>query len=310
MSVVATALRELMALGVTGEALAAAVERIEEAATIERIHSVREAVESAAARADSELADRKARGQERTRKWRERLEATGLSGEQWRVLSAEVIARDGARCQYCGTSKGRMACDHVTPLLQGGSSSRDNLVCACHTCNAGKSGRTLVEWKGAEWAARWHHERHVTSRDALTCEGAQVVTLSSSSLRSEEGEEPPPTPKGVGAPKGAETARGSRLPEDWHPVPDYNPGAYGLTFEQHEAELAKFRDYWRSVPGAKGRKTDWPATWRNWMRRASENSPRKAHDQPSHDPKYERRQANLARAFASPGRAAGQRWEP
>ncbi len=28
----------------------------------------------------------------------------------------------------------------------------------------------------------------------------------------------------------------------------------------------RFRDYWRSVPGAKGRKLDWAATWRNWVR--------------------------------------------
>jgi len=33
--------------------------------------------------------------------------------------------------------------------------------------------------------------------------------------------------------------------------------------EDHEA----FCDYWRSVPGAKGRKLDWVATWRNWMRK-------------------------------------------
>lgn len=34
----------------------------------------------------------------------------------------------------------------------------------------------------------------------------------------------------------------------------------------HEA----FCDYWRSIPGAKGRKLDWTATWRNWMRREHE----------------------------------------
>jgi hypothetical protein len=31
-----------------------------------------------------------------------------------------------------------------------------------------------------------------------------------------------------------------------------------------------FVDYWRSVPGAKGRKVDWAATWRNWCRREGE----------------------------------------
>jgi hypothetical protein len=28
----------------------------------------------------------------------------------------------------------------------------------------------------------------------------------------------------------------------------------------------RFRDYWIAQPGAKGRKADWPATWRNWVR--------------------------------------------
>lgn len=29
-----------------------------------------------------------------------------------------------------------------------------------------------------------------------------------------------------------------------------------------------FADYWRSQPGQKGVKTDWQATWRNWVRRS------------------------------------------
>ena len=31
-----------------------------------------------------------------------------------------------------------------------------------------------------------------------------------------------------------------------------------------------FRDYWVAQPGAKGRKSDWLATWRNWCRRETE----------------------------------------
>ncbi len=33
----------------------------------------------------------------------------------------------------------------------------------------------------------------------------------------------------------------------------------------------KFRDYWIGVPGARGRKLDWMATWRNFVR--SERAP-------------------------------------
>jgi hypothetical protein len=38
-----------------------------------------------------------------------------------------------------------------------------------------------------------------------------------------------------------------------------------------EDEADRFRDYWIAQPGAKGIKLDWPATWRNWIRRAAPN---------------------------------------
>lgn len=51
------------------------------------------------------------------------------------------------------------------------------------------------------------------------------------------------------------------LPDDWRDFcqqerTDLNPAS---VFDQ-------FRDYWVSVPGARGRKSDWLATWRNWVR--------------------------------------------
>lgn len=62
---------------------------------------------------------------------------------------------------------------------------------------------------------------------------------------------------------------GSRLPADW------GPSADDIAFAERErpdvdwwAEAEKFRDYWHGIPGAKGRKSDWPGTWRNWIRRA------------------------------------------
>lgn len=36
-------------------------------------------------------------------------------------------------------------------------------------------------------------------------------------------------------------------------------------------ETAKFVDYWRGRSGKDATKTDWPATWRNWMRKAHED---------------------------------------
>jgi len=59
------------------------------------------------------------------------------------VLSRKnIFARDGNRCQYCGTASGSMTIDHVTPRRVGGRDTWENLVCACSRCNNKKGDRT------------------------------------------------------------------------------------------------------------------------------------------------------------------------
>jgi hypothetical protein len=41
------------------------------------------------------------------------------------------------------------------------------------------------------------------------------------------------------------------------------------------AEHAKFCDYWHGKAGQGATKMDWIATWRNWMRRAAEQTPQR-----------------------------------
>ena len=49
-----------------------------------------------------------------------------------------------------------------------------------------------------------------------------------------------------------------------------------------ESEHRKFIDYWIAQPGQKGVKTDWAATWRNWIRRSSgTSSPRQVQGKPT-----------------------------
>ena len=88
-----------------------------------------------------------------------------------------------------------------------------------------------------------------------------------------------------GASAHAKQVNGSRIPDDW--TPDHDGWSFAAEHLGSEGavadELDKFRDYWRAVPGAKGRKLDWPATWRNWCRRSLDNKPRKANDRPSPD---------------------------
>ena len=68
-------------------------------------------------------------------------------------------------------------------------------------------------------------------------------------------------------------ARGTRLPDGW--VPDDALIAWTKVNAPAAAnllEVERFRDYWTAQPGAKGRKTDWAATWRNWARRCQEQA--------------------------------------
>lgn len=79
-----------------------------------------------------------------------------------------------------------------------------------------------------------------------------------------------------GGDKRPDDSRGTRLPEDFR-VDD----AMKAWFAEHcegvdgPGETAKFRDYWRAQPGQRGRRADWPATWRNWMRKAAEERGRR-----------------------------------
>ncbi len=61
------------------------------------------------------------------------------------------------------------------------------------------------------------------------------------------------------------TDRGTRLAADWRPSADDRAfaGRCGL---EPDSLAAEFRDYWHGVPGARGRKLDWAATFRNRCR--------------------------------------------
>lgn len=69
-----------------------------------------------------------------------------------------------------------------------------------------------------------------------------------------------------------DTARGTRLPQGWAP----DEGLSAWTRENcpavRRSEIDRFRDYWIAQPGAKGRKTDWDATWRNWCRKVQDDA--------------------------------------
>ncbi len=65
----------------------------------------------------------------------------------------------------------------------------------------------------------------------------------------------------------APRSQGSRLPPGWFPS---EPLKAWAVKERADLDvmtvIAKFRDYWLAVPGGKGLKLDWDATFRNWVR--------------------------------------------
>lgn len=85
---------------------------------------------------------------------------------------------------------------------------------------------------------------------------------------------PPSPPTGALPPQGAEprSGRGQRIPGDFEPDLDWAV-ENGMRPEMALVEAAKFRDHWRSASGQTARKCDWPATWKNWVRRALERTP-------------------------------------
>ena len=68
-------------------------------------------------------------------------------------------------------------------------------------------------------------------------------------------------------------ARGTRLSENWTPKDELkNWAANEHPHVDFAATLAEFRDFWIAVPGVRGRKLDWEATFRNRIRQVDSRS--------------------------------------
>lgn len=93
----------------------------------------------------------------------------------------------------------------------------------------------------------------------------------SENLAETETETHNPTGKPVGEPR----KRATRIPADWIPS-EITIAAMKAECPNVDAkaEHRKFIDYWTAKSGKDAAKLDWDATWRNWIRRASENAPR------------------------------------
>jgi 5-methylcytosine-specific restriction endonuclease McrA len=63
----------------------------------------------------------------------------------WRRLSREVVARDGA-CVECGSPGPHLQAHHVDPRREGGIDATSNLVTLCASCHARLRPATRRYW--------------------------------------------------------------------------------------------------------------------------------------------------------------------
>ena len=71
----------------------------------------------------------------------------GLSNQRWREIRLRVFERDEWQCRYCGETED-LTCDHIVPLVRGGTNDDENLAAACRRCNSSKGDKTPAEWLG------------------------------------------------------------------------------------------------------------------------------------------------------------------
>jgi hypothetical protein len=121
-----------------------------------------------------------------------------------------------------------------------------------------------------------YRERQKNVTSDVTCDVTDVTpeadasrACSNTNLPSEDiSYIPPLPPKGGDGRKASLRNRGYRLPPDWQPDAELIEFArlLGFSTDQEREARAEFLDYWRGVPGSRGCKTDWPATYRNRLR--------------------------------------------
>lgn len=128
----------------------------------------------------------------------------------------------------------------------------------------------------AERQARWRNARNAGVTRPVTRDSDGDVTLRNGPTTTTTSTTTSTTTNEITAPRDAAptTKRGSRLPDGWAPSAETQEWskAQGVT-DPTGTILDDFRDYWQALPGAKGVKLDWDATFRNRVRQVAQHRP-------------------------------------
>lgn len=119
----------------------------------------------------------------------------------------------------------------------------------------------------AERQRRFRERNNATGNDESNVTDNVTVTHREEKRREEKKKEQKQKPEPL--PPSAATKMATSLPKDWKPSPEQIAQARESRPDVDVAlEAQKFVDYWIAKGGKEGRKLDWDATWRNWIRNA------------------------------------------
>ena len=132
-----------------------------------------------------------------------------------------------------------------------------------------KRGLTISDIRRS--AALASHESRQSEQTAASGEQLRTLTVQTAA----NGETPAPAPAPAQKRSRPNGAGGTRIPEGFAATEAHRRFAAENGLPSPDSQLGGFVDYWRGVPGNRGVKMDWDATFRNWLRRSNQDQNRK-----------------------------------
>jgi uncharacterized protein YdaU (DUF1376 family) len=191
--------------------------------------------------------------------------------------------------KIAATSDGRLINHRVSEEL----ASREQVSAARRIAGerGGSASRVNAEWVPSDPRVIPEcspTDPRLTASKALknneTTEAIAPTLRSRGEERREDKKEDPQDPNGSSAPKGADVASATRIPNDFEHWPAAREAVLAAGYVPDEVEdvLGEFVDYWRPLPkGKAATKTDWIATLRNRLRDLKKRQPRPRAGPPS-----------------------------
>jgi hypothetical protein len=130
--------------------------------------------------------------------------------------------------------------------------------------------QTAIDPASQQWSSPWPSPN--SRGKPSPCDSPSPTESASPSDSGRATPSPSPAPnssssKDNTAPSGA---RGAHIEDDWEPrkatIDAMRDKFPHLSLPDLQEINEEFVDYWKSIPGARGRRTDWEATWRNRVR--------------------------------------------